>query len=64
MFTEIGRECGSLKQLISKGVSQMEKAQQSETELDVFIKEIRENFAAAGKPKASWLSTLLKKIFG
>jgi len=53
-----------LIQWIFMGVSQMEKAQQNETELDVFIKEIRENFAAAGKPKASWLSTLLKKIFG
>ncbi|MDD2338114.1 MAG: hypothetical protein PHD01_16265 [Geobacteraceae bacterium] len=42
----------------------MEKAQQNETELAVFIKEVRENFASAGKPKASWLSTLLKKIFG
>jgi len=42
----------------------MEKTHQSETELAVFIKEIRENFASAGKPKAGWLSTLLKKIFG
>jgi hypothetical protein len=42
----------------------MEKAQQTETELNVFIREVRENFASAGKPKAGWLSTLLKKIFG
>ena len=42
----------------------MEKAQQNDTELAVFIKEVRENFAAAGKPRTGWLSTLLKKIFG
>jgi hypothetical protein len=63
-FTEVLRECGCLIHWIFKGVSQMEKAQQNETELAVFIKEVRENFASAGKPKAGWLSTLLKKIFG
>jgi hypothetical protein len=63
-FTEVRRDCGCLIQWIFKGVSKMEKAQQNETELAVFIKEVRENFASAGKPKASWLSNLLKKIFG
>jgi len=63
-FTEVRRDCGCLIQWIFKGVCQMEKAQQNETELSVFIKEVRENFASAGKPKASWLSNLLKKIFG
>ncbi|MGA7827947.1 MAG: hypothetical protein WCA04_09820 [Geobacteraceae bacterium] len=42
----------------------MEKVQQNETELAVFIKQVRENFASAGKPKGGWLSNLLKKIFG
>jgi len=42
----------------------MEKVQQNETELDVFMKEMRASFAAASKPKAGWLRTLLKKIFG
>lgn len=42
----------------------MEKVQEGQSELAVFIKEVRENFAAAGKPKSGWFSTLLKKIFG
>jgi len=50
--------------MMSKEVSQMEKVQQNETELDVFMKEMRASFATAGKPKAGWLRTLLKKIFG
>jgi len=44
----------------------MEKAanvEQSQTELAVFLKQVRENFAAAGKPKAGWLRTLLAKLF-
>ncbi len=44
----------------------MEKAvtvEQQPTELSNFIKEVRENFAAAGKPKGGWLSTLLRKLF-
>jgi hypothetical protein len=52
--------------LILKEVNGMEKAvtvEQQPTELSNFIKEVRENFAAAGKPKAGWLSTLLRKLF-
>jgi len=37
---------------------------QSETQLTDFIKEIRERFESAGKPKPGLLRTLLKKIFG
>lgn len=42
----------------------MENAQQGQTELAVFLKQVRENFEAAGKPKAGWLRNVLKKIFG
>jgi hypothetical protein len=42
----------------------MEKAANAgQSELAVFMKEVRENFAAAGKPKAGWFLTLLKKLF-
>lgn len=45
----------------------MEKASQatqSETELAMFIKQVRENFQAAGQQKSGgWLSNLLKKLF-
>jgi hypothetical protein len=37
---------------------------QTETQLNDFIKEIRERFKYAGKPKPGLLRTLLKKIFG
>lgn len=37
---------------------------QSQTELAVFMKQVRENFANAGKKKSGgWLSNLLKKLF-
>lgn len=46
----------------------MEKAShatQSETELTMFIRQVRENFQAAGQRKSGgWLSNLLKKLFG
>jgi hypothetical protein len=42
----------------------MKEVQQNETELAVFLKEMRASFASAGKPKDGWLRTLLKKIFG
>jgi len=46
----------------------MEKASpmdQTQTELAVFIKQVRENFQAAGQQKSGgWLSNLLKKLFG
>jgi len=38
--------------------------EQTETQLADFIKEIRERFESAGKPKTGLLRTLLKKIFG
>lgn len=44
----------------------MEKASQvdqSQTELAVFMKEVRENFQSAGKQKSGWLRNLLKKLF-
>lgn len=44
----------------------MEKTAQMEqgaSELANFMKEVRENFAKAGKPKAGWLRTLLSKLF-
>jgi hypothetical protein len=44
----------------------MEKAvnvEQKNTELADFIKEVRENFLSAGKPKHGWLRTLLSKLF-
>lgn len=45
----------------------MEKASsmdQTQTELAVFIRQVRENFQAAGKQTSGgWLSNLLKKWF-
>jgi hypothetical protein len=37
--------------------------EQQHSELAVFIKEVRENFLSAGKPKSGWLRTLLSKLF-
>ncbi|HOP40544.1 MAG TPA: hypothetical protein PLI53_05835 [Geobacteraceae bacterium] len=42
----------------------MENAQQGQTELAEFLKQVKENFQAAGKPKSGWLRNVLKKIFG
>lgn len=40
------------------------QATQSETELALFIKQVRENFLVAGQQKSGgWLSNLLKKLF-
>lgn len=44
----------------------MEKASpvdQTQTELAVFMRQVRENFQAAGQQKSGWLSSLLKKLF-
>ncbi len=36
---------------------------QNQSELAEFIKTVRENFQAAGKPKEGWLRSLLRKLF-
>lgn len=36
----------------------------NQSELTEFIKQVRENFQAAGKKKEGFFRTLLKKIFG
>jgi hypothetical protein len=41
--------------------------EQQQTQLAMFITEVRENFKAAGKvepPASSWFSRLIQKIFG
>jgi hypothetical protein len=34
-----------------------------QTQLAVFMKEVRENFLSAGKSKSGWFRNLLKKLF-
>ncbi len=37
--------------------------EQNQSQLADFIKEVRENFQAAGKAKEGWFRSLLKKLF-
>jgi len=51
---------------MQKGVikmgNQSNKVQQ-QTQLAMFITEVRENFQAAGKAKPNWFVIMIKKIF-
>ncbi len=38
--------------------------EQNQSQLADFMKEVRENFMAAGKAKEGWFRNLLKKLFG
>ncbi len=37
--------------------------EQNQSELAIFMKEVRENFLSAGKPRPGWLHKLLEKLF-
>jgi len=37
--------------------------EQQQTQLAMFITEVRENFQAAGKAKPNWFVRMIKKIF-
>ncbi len=37
--------------------------EQQQSQLAMFIKEVRENFKAAGKAKPNWFVSIIQKIF-
>jgi hypothetical protein len=56
----------ALNTRIQKGVIKMgnqSTKEQQQSQLAMFIKEVRENFQAAGKAKTNWFVRIIKKIF-
>ncbi len=47
-----------------QSMGNVKNSEKDQSELVIFLKETRENFLAAGKPKSGWLSNMLKKLFG
>jgi hypothetical protein len=61
----VREQTGILSKNMEGGIEMGKEAgiEQNQTQLAVFMKEVRENFLSAGKSKSGWLRNLLEKLF-